>query len=84
MSQYAQDALKQANEAARQANEAATKSGAPGALSPEDLDKLQKQMGDASSGLGQMDVPQANIELFRKYEADIKKYAMSGLGMIGL
>jgi len=31
-----------------------------------------------------MDVPPANIELFRKYEAEIKKYAMAGLEWIGL
>jgi hypothetical protein len=29
-------------------------------------------------------VPPANISLFRKYEADIKKYAMGGLEWIGL
>jgi hypothetical protein len=29
-------------------------------------------------------VPAANIELFRKHEADIQKYAMSGLALIGL
>ena len=31
-----------------------------------------------------MDVPPANIELFKKYEAEIKKYAMGGLEWIGL
>jgi hypothetical protein len=30
------------------------------------------------------DVPKANIELFRKHEAEIRKYAMGGLEMIGL
>jgi hypothetical protein len=29
-------------------------------------------------------VPQANIDLFHKYEADIKQYAMSGLAFAGL
>ncbi|HSB60637.1 MAG TPA: hypothetical protein VLI67_02885 [Vicinamibacteria bacterium] len=29
-------------------------------------------------------VPQANIELFRKHEADLKKYAMEGLALAGL
>ena len=29
-------------------------------------------------------VPRANVELFRKYEADIKKYAMNGLAYVGL
>ena len=31
-----------------------------------------------------MDVPPANIALFQKYEAEIKKYAMGGLEWIGL
>jgi hypothetical protein len=31
-----------------------------------------------------MDVPPANIALFQKYEAEIKKYAMAGLEWIGL
>jgi hypothetical protein len=30
------------------------------------------------------DVSPANLALFRKYEADIKKYAMGGLEWIGL
>jgi hypothetical protein len=86
LSQYAQDALKQAKEATRQANEAAKKAGVPGAegVSPEDLEKMQKEIDDGTSSLHSLDVPKANIELFRKYEADIKKYAMGGLEMIGL
>ena len=39
---------------------------------------------DAREAGAQMDVPEQNIELFRKYEADIKKYAMGGLEWIGL
>ncbi len=86
LSQYAEDASKQAKEAARQGNEAAEKSGVPGVqgVSPEDLDKMQKEVDDASSSLHSLDVPKANIELFRKHEAEIKKYAMGGLEMIGL
>jgi hypothetical protein len=79
LSQYAKDAVEQAKEAAK-------KSGVPGAqgVSPEDLDKMQKEVDDASSSLHSLDVPKANIELFRKHEAEIKKYAMGGLEMIGL
>jgi hypothetical protein len=36
------------------------------------------------SAEGSLAVPRANVELFRKHEADIKKYAMTGLAMIGL
>ena len=32
----------------------------------------------------QLQVPQGNVELFKKYEADIQKYAMSGLSILGL
>jgi hypothetical protein len=86
LSQYAQDALKQAKEAARQGTEAARKAGVPGAegVSPEDLDEIQKEVDDSSSSLHSLDVPKANIELFRKHEAELKKYAMGGLEMIGL
>ena len=37
-----------------------------------------------SPSSAQTDVPPGNIVLFRKYEADIKKYAMGGLEWIGL
>ena len=86
LSQYAEDALKQAKEAARQGADAAKKSGAPGTegIKQEDLDKMQKDVDDASSSLHSLDVPKANLELFKKYEADIKKYSMNGLEMIGL
>ncbi len=65
----------------------ARKQGVPGTgnLSDEDQKKLQETMG---AGLGAaakaVEVPRANVELFRKYEADIKKYAMHGLAFIGL
>ena len=86
LSEYAKDAVQQAKEAARQGTEAAKKAGVPGAtgVSQEDLDKIQKEVDDASSSLHSLDVPKANIELFRKHEAEIKKYAMGGLEMIGL
>lgn len=38
-------------------------------------------VGQQAKGL---EVPRPNIALFRKYEADIKKYAMTGLAAIGL
>lgn len=43
----------------------------------EQAEKIRREAKD-------LDVPKANIALFQKYEADIKKYAMSGLEMIGL
>jgi hypothetical protein len=42
-------------------------------------------MAELGEDAGQaLDVPRANVELFRKHEADIKKYAMHGLAFIGL
>jgi hypothetical protein len=48
------------------------------------LKDLEKQAGDVREAAQSLDVPAANVALFRKYEADLKKYAMSGLEWIGL
>ncbi len=46
--------------------------------------KLQEQVTKLGQDAGQaLEVPRANVELFRKYEADIKKYAMHGLAFVG-
>ena len=54
----------------------------------EDLEKgiaeAKKQGAEARENARDMDAPPANIALFRKYESDIKKYAMGGLEWIGL
>ena len=54
----------------------------------EDLEKAsgdaKKQATEARESARQLDVPPANIALFRKYETEIKKYAMGGLEWIGL
>jgi hypothetical protein len=48
----------------------------------------QEQLGrageEAREAASAMDVPPANLALFKKYEADLKKYAMAGLEWIGL
>lgn len=46
--------------------------------------ELKDQADDAREAAQSLDVPAANIELFRKHEAELKKYAMSGLEWIGL
>ena len=46
-----------------------------------DLEEQAEEVREAASSL---DVPAANVALFRKYEADLKKYAMSGLEWMGL
>ena len=79
------DAGKQMQEAMRKGLAEAQRHGAPGAGMS---DEQQKQLSDSMGGLGNaasaLDVPRANVELFRKYEADIKKYAMGGLELIGM
>ena len=39
---------------------------------------------DDSIGAEALTVPPANVELVRKHEADIEKYAMHGLAFLGL
>jgi hypothetical protein len=80
-------AAKGMEDAMRAGLEAAQKEGVPGSghLSEEDAKKLQEQITQMGHEAGQaLAVPKANVELFRKYEADIKKYAMHGLAFIGL
>jgi len=81
------EAAKGLDEAARAGLEAAQREGLPGSqsVSPEDVKKLQEEMTRLGEQAGQaLAVPKANVELFRKYEADIQKYAMHGLAYIGL
>jgi hypothetical protein len=45
---------------------------------------LEEHADEAREAAQSLDVPAANVELFRKHEAELKKYAMSGLEWIGL
>ena len=79
--------MTEAGKQMREAVEAARKQGVPGAdkMSDEDARKLQEQMTQMGQGAGDaLRVPRANVELFRKHEAEIKKYAMNGLAFLGL
>ncbi len=62
--------------------------GVPKAPSEEDMKKLDEaadeMIKEAQKGADLMRAPQANIDLFRKHEAEIKKYAMEGLALAGL
>jgi len=55
-----------------------------GGLSDEDRRKLHESMTQLGQAAQALEVPKANVALFRKYEADIKKYAMGGLELVGL
>jgi len=48
------------------------------------IEQMHKSAAEATENAQTLDVPPANIELFRKYEGEIKKYAMGGLELIGL
>lgn len=48
------------------------------------IDDLRKATEEARENAKDMDAPPQNIALFKKYEAEIKKYAMGGLEWIGL
>lgn len=81
------EAGKQMADAMRTSVEAARKQGVPGAdkISEADARKLQEEMQQAGKSAGEsLHVPRANVELFRKHSADLKKYAMHGLAFLGL
>ena len=85
--------MARAAEAARQAQRSAKAAGDRAAEEAseeseeeveEGAEKLKKEAAEARGRARDLDVPPANIELFRRHEADIKRYAMSGLEWIGL
>ena len=82
----AAEAMEQARAGARQG--AAGAGASPSAEADESMNKgiedLRKAAEETRENAHDMDVPPANIALFRKYEAEIKKYAMGGLEWIGL
>ena len=89
----AQEAMKQAQEQAAKARQGAKQSDQHAAAeqakeAEKSIEEGQQQLGrageEAREGASALDVPPANIELFKKYEAEIKKYAMGGLEWIGL
>ncbi len=90
MSEILAESARKADEAARAGIEQAgrVKVDGVGQVSPERIRKAQEQMAEmmakAAEGAKKLEVPQANIDLFRKYKADIDKYAMSGLALLGL
>jgi hypothetical protein len=79
--------MTEAGKQMKEAMEAARKQGVPGAdkMTDEDARKLEEQMTQMGKGAGDaLHVPRANVELFRRHQAEIKKYAMNGLAFLGL
>jgi hypothetical protein len=91
VSDAAADAYAEAARAMEQAR-AGAKQGTAGTPQSRDADEsmakgieeLRETAEKTRENARDMDVPPANIALFRKYEAEIKKYAMGGLEWIGL
>jgi hypothetical protein len=82
-----EQAMKQASAATQDAMQKAQQAGAslPPGSSAEDINKkTEETMKQVTAQTTGMRVPQANIDLFRKHEEDIKKYTMGGLGLLGL
>jgi hypothetical protein len=77
----------QVQKAIRLAVRAARRRGVPGAdrIADSDLAKLETgvaKVGD--EGAEALAVPEANVELVREHQAEIDKYAMHGLALLGL
>ncbi len=85
-SEAVSEAMKQMSDAMQKGVEAARKEGVPGATQVDDatLREAQEQVAKAAESMKALDAPKANVELFRKHEAEIKKYAMHGLEFVGL
>jgi hypothetical protein len=77
------EALKQMGDVAREGMKKVNESGAQGA-SDEQMRQAQQATDELARQAESLKVPEQNVALFRKYEADIQKYAMHGLAMIGL
>jgi hypothetical protein len=81
------EAAGQIRKAIRLAVQAARREGVPGAdrLSDETVAELEEGVARAGAGGAErLRVPPANLELFRKHEEAIEKYAMHGLALLGL
>ncbi len=76
------EATRQLGEAARELEKAGAAQGSPSA--EKEVRDAEAAVSELAKGTEGLAVPPANLELFRKHEADIKKYAMSGLGLFGL
>lgn len=90
VSEAAADSYRQAAEAMEKARaDNAARSGGEQAAEAEEsvekgLEDLRRAAEEARESARDMDVPPQNIALFKKYEAEIKQYAMGGLEWIGL
>lgn len=78
---------KQALEAGQEVLKKVQEAGGPAGTRPltdEEVKGGQSVLDELGKRAKSIEVPRANIQLFRKYEADIKKYTMNGLVAFGL
>jgi hypothetical protein len=75
------EAMKQIGDAAQELEKQTPAHGASPSHDARGAQESADELAKSADGLA---VPAANIELFRKHEADIQKYAMSGLALFGL
>lgn len=80
------EAAKQSRGSLKKGIEAAEQAGYPTGqkVSDEDAAKAEAAVEELAGKATALDVPQANIDLFRKHQAEIEKYAMQGLTFMGL
>lgn len=86
LEQTMEQAGREMSEALRQGVGEAQRQQLPGAgqLSPEEAARLGAELAEAGKLAKALEVPRENVELFRKHQADIEKYAMHGLAILGL
>ena len=85
VSEATEEGMEQTAEALRESRKALETAPAEIRDQMKDLaDQLEQSAEQARLGTERLDVPPANIELFKKYEAEIKLYAMGGLELLGL
>lgn len=80
-SQTFDEALEQSKRAIR---DAAKQAGANSAADQSKIQESEGQIDEAKRSLTAVGSPQSNIDLYRKHEAEIQKYAMQGLALLGL
>ncbi len=84
LSQVADETVKKTNEELQKAEDNPELSEEARRAMREAREKMTAETSEARTTARALEVPPANIELFRKYESEIKKYAMTGLEAIGL
>lgn len=84
LSQVAEESVQQADEQLQQAEDNPELPDEARRAMREAREKMTADTSQARASAKALEVPAENVELFRKYETELKKYAMTGLEAIGL